>query len=116
MSAGVPRFGLDVASTAEADELSLAYGPSRGLPALCEQLQGVYSPLGSASGELEVVVSCGATEAVASAILGLTVAGERVGFVEPNYPGHVALIEVLGRVPVPVELPVVVDDRWGAAH
>ncbi|MCL8023956.1 aminotransferase class I/II-fold pyridoxal phosphate-dependent enzyme [Nocardioides bruguierae] len=52
----------------------------------------------------EVVVTTGATEAVAAAVLGLVEPGDEVLVLEPWYDSYVAMLQVAGAVRVPVTL------------
>ena len=53
----------------------------------------------------EVVVTTGATEAIAAALLGLVDAGDEVVALEPFYDSYAACIQMAGGVRVPVTLP-----------
>ncbi|MCK5891525.1 pyridoxal phosphate-dependent aminotransferase [Aeromicrobium sp.] len=52
----------------------------------------------------EVVVTTGATEAIAAAVLGLVDPGDEVVVLEPFYDSYVAMVQMAGAVPVPVTL------------
>ena len=52
----------------------------------------------------EVVVTTGATEAIAAAVLGLVDPGDEVIVLEPFYDSYVAMVQMAGAVPVPVTL------------
>ncbi|MDF1704765.1 MAG: pyridoxal phosphate-dependent aminotransferase [Aeromicrobium sp.] len=52
----------------------------------------------------EVVVTTGATEAIAAAVLGLVDPGDEVVVLEPFYDSYVAMAQMAGAVPVPVTL------------
>jgi N-succinyldiaminopimelate aminotransferase len=52
----------------------------------------------------EVVVTTGATEAVAAALLGLVDPGDEVVLLEPYYDSYVACIQLAGAVRIPVTL------------
>jgi N-succinyldiaminopimelate aminotransferase len=54
--------------------------------------------------ETEVVVTAGATEALAGAMLGMLDAGDEVVVFEPTYDSYQAVIALAGAVPVPVLL------------
>jgi N-succinyldiaminopimelate aminotransferase len=61
----------------------------------------------------EVVVTAGATEAVAAAILGLCEAGDEVVCFEPYYDSYAASIALAGAVRRPVTLRPGADGRYG---
>jgi N-succinyldiaminopimelate aminotransferase len=54
--------------------------------------------------EREIVVTTGATEAIAAAVLGLVDAGDEVVVLEPFYDSYVAMVQMAGAAPVPVTL------------
>ena len=74
-------------------EQSNQYPPMRGLPALREGLAAFY---GVTSGE--VIVTSGATEALASSILALVRPGDEVICIQPLYDAYVPLVERAGGV------------------
>jgi N-succinyldiaminopimelate aminotransferase len=82
------------------------YAPGTGVPALRHAIAAhqqrfhglVVDP------ESEVVVTTGATEAIASALLGLVDAGDEVIALEPYYDSYVACIQMAGGVRRPVTL------------
>ncbi|TIC80219.1 pyridoxal phosphate-dependent aminotransferase [Nocardioides sp. GY 10127] len=85
------------------------YAPGPGLPglreAVAEHQQRRYGiTLDPTS---EVVVTTGATEAVAAAVLGLLDPGDEVLVLEPWYDSYVAMLQMAGavRVPVPLRAP-----------
>jgi N-succinyldiaminopimelate aminotransferase len=85
------------------------YPPSWGIPRLREavaahQARHYGIDLDPAS---EVVVTTGATEAIAAAILGLVEPGDEVLVLEPFYDSYLATIQMAGgvRVPVPLTVP-----------
>jgi N-succinyldiaminopimelate aminotransferase len=81
------------------------YPPGHGNPDLIEAViahQGRFYGL-----ELEpsqVVVTTGATEAIAAALLGLLDAGDEVVVLEPYYDSYIAMIQLAGAVRRPVTL------------
>ena len=74
-------------------EQSNQYPPMRGLPALREGLAAFY---GVTSGE--VIVTSGATEALASSILALVRPGDEVICIQPLYDAYLPLVERAGGV------------------
>ncbi|MFK8023887.1 MAG: pyridoxal phosphate-dependent aminotransferase [Ilumatobacter sp.] len=62
--------------------------------------------------DTEVVVTAGATEALAGALLGMLDAGDEVVLFEPIYDSYQACIALAGATPVPVVLTPGADGRW----
>jgi aspartate/methionine/tyrosine aminotransferase len=87
------------------------YPPMLGLPALRQAVAANASRfLGlEVDWEREVLVTSGATEALADAFLGLLNAGDEVILIEPAYDSYPAIIRRAGAVPVPVRLR---PPRW----
>ncbi len=77
------------------------YARSRGLPALTEAIARSYGRLYGLSFDpaTEVVVTSGATEAMAAALLGTVGPGDEVIFVEPFYDAYPAALAMAGGVP-----------------
>lgn len=69
------------------------YPPMRGLPALREAVAGLYGVAAE-----EVIVTSGATEALASAILALVRPGDEVICVQPLYDAYLPLVARAGGV------------------
>lgn len=91
------------------------YAPGAGIPALREAVArhqerhyGIRLDPGS-----EVVITTGATEAIAAAILGLVDPGDEVVVVEPFYDSYPAMIQFAGGVrrPVTLEIDAPVGER-----
>ncbi len=82
------------------------YAPGIGVPALREAVarhqQRHYGI--SLDPDSEVVVTTGATEAVAAALLGLVDPGDEVIVLEPYYDSYVAMIQMAGGIRRPVTL------------
>lgn len=82
------------------------YPPMAGLPALREAIArhelGHYAL--ARDPKTEVLVTSGATEALAACILGLVSPGDEVVVFEPLYDCYVPMIRRAGGVPVPVRL------------
>jgi N-succinyldiaminopimelate aminotransferase len=82
------------------------YAPGPGVPALREAVAAhqerhyglVWEPA------TEVVVTTGATEAIAAAILGLVEPGDEVLMLEPYYDSYAAMLQMAGAVRRPVTL------------
>ena len=82
------------------------YAPGPGIPALRTAVAGHqqrhygldWDP------DTEVVVTTGATEAIAAAILGLVEPGDEVIVLEPYYDSYVAMLQMAGGVRRPVTL------------
>ena len=82
------------------------YAPGPGVPELREAVarhQERFHGLGL-DPQREVIVTAGATEAIAAAVLGLVDPGDEVVVVEPYYDAYVACIEMAGGVRRPVTL------------
>ena len=81
------------------------YAPSTGLPALREAVAAFYKrfqALDFTAGD--VLVTSGATEAIAAALLAIVSPGDEVIVFEPMYDAYAPLIARGGGVPVPVTL------------
>ncbi|PPJ28688.1 pyridoxal phosphate-dependent aminotransferase [Nocardia nova] len=92
-----PAAMLEVARTAIADGLN-QYPPGRGMPVLRwaiaadrKRRYGVDYDV-----ESQVVVTVGATEAIAAAVLGLVEADEEVVLIEPYYDSYAAVVALAG--------------------
>lgn len=78
-------------------ERSNQYPPMRGLPELRTAVAAYYRrEQGLAIEEQEVVVTSGATEALASALFALVAPGDEVILVQPSYDAYLPLIERAG--------------------
>ena len=100
---GFPDFGWPEAVVEAAArflrEASNQYAPSRGLPALREAVAAHYGRQhGSELGADHVVVTSGATEALAAAILALVQPGDEVIVMTPAYDAYMPLIRRAGGV------------------
>ena len=76
------------------------YPPSMGLPALRQAAAAHY---GRTQGldldwQTQVVVTSGATEAIASAVLALVQAGDEVGLIQPLYDAYLPLVRRAGGI------------------
>ena len=82
------------------------YAPGPGVPALrqavAEHQQRHYGLAWDP--DTEVVVTTGATEAIAAAVLGLVEPGDEVVVLEPYYDSYVAMVQMAGAVRRPVTL------------
>lgn len=82
------------------------YAPGPGVPALREAVaahQRRWYGL-DVDPDTEVVITTGATEAVAAAVLGLVEPGDEVVVLEPYYDSYVAVLQMAGAVRRPVTL------------
>lgn len=92
-----PVAMLDVARAAIADGLN-QYPPGRGVPALRQAIaadrvrryQVRYDP------DSQILVTVGATEAIAAAVLGLVEPGSEVVLIEPYYDSYAAAVALAG--------------------
>ncbi|WP_459980545.1 pyridoxal phosphate-dependent aminotransferase [Nocardioides sp. AN3] len=82
------------------------YAPGPGVPtlrqAIAEHQQRHYGLTWDP--DTEVVVTTGATEAIAAAVLGLVEPGDEVVVLEPYYDSYVAMLQMAGAVRRPVTL------------
>lgn len=116
LSQGFPDFeppaviveaARDAIGTADTPSGENQYAPSPGLPRLREEIcrererrtGQSYSP------DDEVTVTCGATEAIAAAILGLCGPGDEVVLFEPFYDSYPASVRMAGATARYVDLP-----------
>jgi N-succinyldiaminopimelate aminotransferase len=101
--------GPDAVLSAAVDALrggANQYAPGPGVPALREAVaehQRRWYGL-AVDPDTEVVVTTGATEAVAAAVLGLVEPGDEVVVLEPYYDSYVAVLQMAGAVRRPVTL------------
>ena len=107
-----PPEVLDVARAAIGTGLD-QYPPGPGLPVLREAIAAHVQRFRALSydADTEVLVTAGATEALAGAMLGLLDPGDEVVVFEPVYDSYAAGIAMAGGVlvPVPLRPPAVVD-------
>jgi len=76
------------------------YPPMRGLPELRAAIAGYYARhQGLTLADDEIVVTSGATEALAACITGLLNPGDEVILVQPLYDAYAPLAELVGAVP-----------------
>jgi N-succinyldiaminopimelate aminotransferase len=95
------------------------YPPGRGIPALRRAVaahQALHYGLEPDPGT-EVVITTGATEAIAAAVLGLVEPGDEVLVLEPYYDSYLATLQLAGAVrrPVPLTTPTFRLDVDGLA-
>ena len=99
------------ASVLEAARSALAHGrnqyaPGPGVPelraAIARHQQRHYGI--ELDPDLEVVVTTGATEGIAAALLGLVNPGDEVAVLEPYYDSYLAMIQMAGGVRRPITL------------
>ncbi len=100
--ASVAAAAADAVLTGQGNQ----YPPGLGIPELREaiaahQLRNYGIDLDP---EREVLVTAGATEAIAAAMLGLVDTGDEVIALEPYYDSYAAIIEMAGACAVPVTL------------
>jgi aspartate/methionine/tyrosine aminotransferase len=94
-----PAELLDAAARA-LRERSNQYPPMRGLPELRAAIAGYYARhQGLSLADDEIVVTSGATEALAACITGLLNPGDEVILVQPLYDAYAPLAELVGAVP-----------------
>ena len=101
---GFPDFGWpdDILTQAarELREGSNQYPPMRGLPQLREQIASLYhTSQGLELGPENVIVTSGATEALAASILALIEPGDEVVLFEPLYDAYLPMVLRAGGVP-----------------
>ncbi len=108
-----PPLVLDAAVSAIRSGHGNQYPPGVGIPELREAIaahQLAYYGL-DVDPDAEVLVTVGATEALASAILGLTHPGDEVVLFEPYYDSYAACVELAGARRRVVQLRPSAD-RW----
>jgi len=100
-----PASVLDRAAAAMREGAN-QYAPGTGVPALREAIARHQQRCYGLSWDpaSEVVVTTGATEAIAAAILGLVEPGDEVVLLEPYYDSYLAMIQMAGGVRRPVTL------------
>ncbi|HEY1146427.1 MAG TPA: aminotransferase [Allosphingosinicella sp.] len=106
---GFPDFGWPddvVAKAAEAlTGASNQYPPMRGLPELRQALADHYrTHQGFALATDQVIVTSGATEAIAAAIIGLVSPGDEVVLFQPVYDSYLPMVRLAGGIPKLVRL------------
>ncbi len=100
---------VDAAARALA-ERSNQYPPASGLPELRDAIAGFYARRQDLSLTREqVVVTSGATEALAAALLALVQPGDEVLLFQPAYDSYAPMVRRVGGVPVSVPLS---PPRW----
>ncbi|MDR7170619.1 N-succinyldiaminopimelate aminotransferase [Nocardia kruczakiae] len=92
-----PAAMLEVARTAIADGLN-QYPPGRGMPVLRRAIAADRKRRYAVDYDIDsqVVVTVGATEAIAAAVLGLVEADEEVVLIEPYYDSYAAVVALAG--------------------
>jgi aspartate/methionine/tyrosine aminotransferase len=106
---GFPDFGwpedVIAAAAAALSGASNQYPPMRGIPELRTAVAAHYAATqGLALEAANVIVTSGATEALAAALLALVTPGDEVLLFEPLYDAYLPLVRRAGGVPVPVRL------------
>jgi len=104
-----PGWLLEAAVDAVRSGRHNQYPPGRGVPELREAIaahQREHYGL-DVDPDTEVLVTCGATEAISAAVLALCEAGDEVVVLEPYYDSYAATIALAGAVrrPVPLTRP-----------
>jgi aspartate/methionine/tyrosine aminotransferase len=87
-------------------EQSNQYAPMRGLPVLRQAVSAFYQRTQGLAldPDTEVLVTSGATEAIAAAILSFVTPGDEVVLFEPMYDAYLPLVRRAGGVPKVVQL------------
>lgn len=99
-----PASLLDAAARALRDRSS-QYPPSAGVPELREAICAHYDRAQGLALRMEdVVVTSGATEALAAAVLALVAPGDEVILFQPAYDAYAPMVRRAGGVPVSVSL------------
>ena len=106
---GFPDFGWPedvIAAAAEAlTQGSNQYPPMRGLPSLREAVAAHYGAFqGLAIDPSQVIVTSGATEALAASLLAVIAPGDEVVLIQPLYDAYLPLVLRAGGVPRLVRL------------
>jgi aspartate/methionine/tyrosine aminotransferase len=94
-------FAKEAAARSLAEGGHDQYPPSAGVPGLRAAIAARYGPL--LGGEIdpvgEVTVTCGCTEALAAAFLGLVDPGDEVILIEPFYDAYPVFVSMTGATP-----------------
>ncbi len=99
-----PPDVIDAAARALAEK-SNQYPPGAGLPELRDAICGFYAARqGLDLVREQVVVTSGATEAIAASVLALVQPGDEVILFQPAYDAYAPMVERAGGVPVSVNL------------
>ena len=87
------------------------YAHPAGLPSLRAALASYEATLGASplDPDTQVLVTAGATEALAACILSLVRPGEEVVLIDPSYDSYAPLVRCAGGVPVPLRLVAPAD-------
>lgn len=106
---GFPDFGWPDDVVAKAAEALIGasnqYPPMRGLPELRQAVAGHYrAHQGLELGADQVIVTSGATEAIAAAIIALVSPGDEVVLFQPVYDSYLPMVRLAGGVPKLVRL------------
>jgi N-succinyldiaminopimelate aminotransferase len=102
---GPPHPDMVAAAARALAEKSHQYPPAPGLPELRDAIAAFYARTQSLSLTREqVVVTSGATEALAAAILALVHPGDEVILFQPAYDSYAPMIRRVGGIPVSVPL------------
>jgi len=100
-----PPAALTAAAMRAMETRSQQYPPSMGLPELRDAVAAFYArEQGLALAREQVVITSGATEAIAAAILAVVGAGDEVLLFSPAYDAYAPLVRRAGGVPVFVPL------------
>ena len=100
-----PHPDMIDAATRALTERSNQYPPAFGLPELRDAIAGFYAPRqGLSLTREQVVVTSGATEALAAALLALVKPGDEVILFQPAYDSYAPMVLRAGGVPVSVPL------------
>ncbi|MDF8332649.1 aminotransferase [Novosphingobium cyanobacteriorum] len=100
-----PHPALTTAVARAMTERSQQYPPSPGVPELRDAVAAFYGRTqGLALTRDHVIITSGATEAIAAAILALTSPGDEVLLFQPAYDAYAPLVRRAGAVPVFVDL------------
>ena len=101
-----PREVAEAAAAAILGGRGNQYPPGNGIPELCQAIAGHQRRFYGLDFDpgTEVLVTAGATEAVAAALLALVEPGDEVIAFEPYYDSYAACVALAGGVRVPVTL------------
>ena len=109
-----PQNFFDVIENFHAENRTLAYAASPGVPALVSAVQGYYKSIGVDYAEEDIVITNGGSEALQMLMLSILDPGSEVIVPEPFYPNYSTFIKSAGGVIRP--LPTYAEEAYRYAE